>query len=401
MASIAGNQKGSAVSRAKSATGTPRAITLAFGALVVLLAGWFVLMMFDEGDVGAQAGPSPAACGGDFASSFGSVGFNSVVGDKLQSTSPTSRTFNLSSPIPAGTYSVTAVSYDGYDGRSATQGQTQEQWFGELLSAGGAVLARTTSTGDLADGVEEATWVGGIGQVSLAETATQIRANHSAAGNPAVNSVRPVCIGATLLAPPPTTPPVTEPPATTQPPTTLPAPPTTEEPPATGPSSVTVNKVTSGITDDPATITLDCGAAGSAIGTETGLAVGNLEPGDICQISLDQSATSDVEQISFSVSPNSIIPIIDATSITLEVPTAGLDIVVTVTCTVTGEDIAPETTVAPPATEPPAPTTTTTSPPPPTEPPATDPPRAEPEDQEPEAEAPPAQPVRAEPDFTG
>ncbi len=387
----------------RTTTGTPRIITLAFGALVALLAGWFVLMMFDDGDVGAQAGPSPAACGGDYASSFGSVGFNTVVGDKILSTSPSSRTFNLSNPIPAGTYSITAVSYDGYTGRAESQGQTQEQWFGELLSSSGAVIAQTSVTGDLADGIIEATWVGGVGQVTLTETATQLRANHAAPGTPAINSVRPVCIGATLLAPPPTTPPVTEPP-TTQPPTTEPAPPTSGEPPAPGPSSVTVNKVTSGTTDNPATITLDCGAAGSAIGADTGLAVGNLEPGDVCEISIDQSATSDIEQISFSVSPNSIIPIIDATSITLEVPTTGLDIVVTVTCTVTGEDIAPDTTLAPPATEPPAPstsTTTTTTPPPPTQPPATDPPRSEPEDQEPAEEAEPADPVRAEPDFTG
>ncbi|MEE9416737.1 MAG: hypothetical protein V3V01_15740, partial [Acidimicrobiales bacterium] len=85
----------------------PRAVILGFGALVATLAALFAAALFAEGDVvGAQAGPSPAGCSGDYVNSFGNVAFDTVIGNKIVSSSPTSATYTLSSPIPAGTYNL-------------------------------------------------------------------------------------------------------------------------------------------------------------------------------------------------------------------------------------------------------------------------------------------------------
>lgn len=366
---------------------TPRVIRFGFGAIVIVLATLFALTLFEEGDaVGAQAGPSPAGCGGDYANSFGSVGFNTVVGNKLLSSSPTSATYGLGSPIPAGTYQLSAVSYDGYTGRESSAGQGNEQWFAELLDGSGNVLATTGTTGDLADGVAEATWSGGVGQVTISATATQIRTVHAAIGSASGNSVRPVCIGAQVVAPPETVPPSTTPPDTT--------PPDTTPPPAPGPSTITVQKITEGDEDFEATLTLDCGASGSARGTDRNpsISVGDLQPGSTCLITVE---AGDATNIAFNVEPASVIPIDEpGNAISITVPADGLEIVVSITCILEGGgEVDPE----PPAPEPePEPELPAPEP----EPPAPEP-KPEPQPVKQPADQEPAKPVAGTPDFTG
>ncbi len=374
----------------------PRIVRLGFAALVVILAALFALTLFDKsGSVEAQAGPSPAGCGGDYANSFGSVGFDTVVGNKILSTGPTSATYGLGSPIPPGTYQLAAVSYDGYTGRQDSGSQGNEQWFAELIDGSGNVLATSRTTGDLADGVAEATWSGGIGEVTINGTATQIRAVHAAIGSASANSVRPVCVGARLVnPPPPTTVPSTTPPDTTPPDTT---PPDTT-PPATGGSTITVQKITEGDDEFEATLTLDCGASGSARGTDKNpsISVGDLPVGATCLVSVDADGATN---IAFNVEPASVIPITEpGNAISITIPAEGLDIVVSITCILEGGgSVDPE----PPAPEPePEPEPPAPEPEPEPEPPAPEPepepqPARQPADQE------PAQPVAGNPSFTG
>lgn len=368
---------------------------------MIVLATLFALTLFEKGDaVGAQAGPSPAGCGGDYANSFGSVGFDTVIGNKILSSGPTSATYGLGSPIPAGTYQLSAVSYDGYTDRANSAGQGNEQWYAELLDGSGNVLATTGTTGDLADGVAEATWSGSVGEVTISGTATQIRAVHAAIGSASVNSVRPVCIGASLVAPPETVPPATTPPDTTPPDTTPPdtTPPDTT-PPATGPSSITVQKISEGDEDFEATLTLDCGASGSARGTDRNpsISVGDLPVGATCLITVD---TAGATNIAFAVEPATVIPINEdggGNAISITVPSEGLEIVVSITCILEGGGgVDPE----PPAPEP--------EPEPEPEPPAPEPtpepapePEPAPQPVKKPADQAPATPVAGTPDFTG
>ncbi len=178
-----------------------------FAAAALLLVVLAVLTM--AGSVSAQTGPG-ATCTGDTATTFGTNywGFEEW-GNRIYSTSPTSRDFALSSPLEAGTYVLDGVSYDGYPGREMIDAQPREQWFAELLSADGTVLGTSGVTGDIADGVEEGTWSGALGEVTIGQTATAVRISHAAPGSISVNSVRPVCLGATggPVAPAPTPPP--------------------------------------------------------------------------------------------------------------------------------------------------------------------------------------------------
>ena len=211
------------------------------------------------GGLFVAAGPASsqsASCTGTATVTFGTASMTSNASLLTSNTVPewgwvTSRTYATS--IPAGTYQLSAVSYDGYETRAATTGQNQEIWKVEFLGAGGTVLATSGATTDLADGVQEATWSGSLGTVTLAAAATQVRTFHAFPTNDRVaHSVKPICLGATLQTPPTTTPPTTAPPSTTAPttpptssiptevlpeilvPTTPPAQPQTTQPSYTG-----------------------------------------------------------------------------------------------------------------------------------------------------------------------
>ena len=142
----------------------------------------------------------------------------------------------LSDPLPAGSWSVSVVSADGYDGRSATR-QDHEQW---VVDLGPDITLGPTA--DLPDGVDHTEVAEELGVVETREPLDHVVVRHAwpfRAGE--ANSVNAVCIGFTRTAPPPTTtappPPTTAPPPppTTAPPTTAPPPPPTTAPPATAP----------------------------------------------------------------------------------------------------------------------------------------------------------------------
>lgn len=143
----------------------------------------------------------PAVCQGTTATiEFGGGTFNGLA-SRLSSTGeldlPTRRTYQLATSIPAGTYDLDAVSYDGYEGRAGVL-QFSEFWKVQLLAADGTVLATSETTDDVPDGVDEATVAGGIGQVSWTdEPAVALRTVHGAEGALHVNSVSPVCVGFT------------------------------------------------------------------------------------------------------------------------------------------------------------------------------------------------------------
>lgn len=154
--------------------------------------------------VAAQPGPA-AACTGAVTTTFGTqyYGYDDF-DNRLLSTSILSREFALSTPLEPGSYVLDAVSYDGYPGRETIAPQSGEQWYAELVTADGTIVATSGVTGDLADEVEEATWSGALGEVTIDQKATTIRTVHAAPGSPSVNSVRPVCVGATRNEPAPT-----------------------------------------------------------------------------------------------------------------------------------------------------------------------------------------------------
>ena len=97
-------------------------------------------------------------------------------------------TIDLAQTITAGTYSVTLVSFD--DHSISSPEQTEEQWFAELVDAGGGVVYRSVPTRDLPDGENFVTDNYELQPVT--GTATRLRAVHRAAGT-SVNSIIALC----------------------------------------------------------------------------------------------------------------------------------------------------------------------------------------------------------------
>lgn len=90
--------------------------------------------------------------------------------------------------IPAGTYTVTLVSYDAHSEHGG-QSQLQEQWFLQLNP--GAV-----SSGIIADLPEDDDWIEqGVGQITLGSAATSAQAIHKLAGQtfPTPESIEAKC----------------------------------------------------------------------------------------------------------------------------------------------------------------------------------------------------------------
>ena len=174
-------------------------LSLVAAALVV------VSVITMAGSVSAQSGPA-ANCRGASVTGFGSDYYGlGDFGNRLQSTSPVLRDYVLASPLEPGAYVLDAVSYDGYLGREQFDPQPQEQWYVQFLSADGTIVATSGVTGDLEDGVDEATWSGNLGEVTIDQTAVVVRIQHASPGSISVNSVRPVCLGATAIAVPDST----------------------------------------------------------------------------------------------------------------------------------------------------------------------------------------------------
>ena len=135
------------------------------------------------------SGPS-GGCPAPASHNFGTVPLYS-------SHSPHSATQALAAPIPAGTYDLTARSWDGTNtDKRLTQVEPYEYFFIQLLDAASNVLATSGLTADLADGVKEAEWHGSVGRVSwTGADATQVKVVHGNIGQEDTQRVHAVCMG--------------------------------------------------------------------------------------------------------------------------------------------------------------------------------------------------------------
>ena len=281
------------------------------------------LMLSIAGVVAAQSGPANECS--DNVATFGTQFFGlEDGGNRLLSTSPTSREFTLATPLLAGDYELNAVSYDGYEQRETIAPQPQEQWFVEFLAADASIVATSGITADLIDEVTEDTWSGSLGAVTLSDTATSVRVVHAAPGSSSVNSVRPVCLGASG-GPAPTT--------------------TSEAPVVPAPeSSVTVNFTSTAAVSS--NVSIGCGdLQESALGTEINLLIDSIPGLTDCAVEYPAGLDCLV-----AVDPNETSAASSAGVQNLLIPASGnVDIVVTISC---GEvEVAatpsPTTTAAP------------------------------------------------------
>ncbi|MFQ5558245.1 MAG: hypothetical protein ACE5GB_12160, partial [Acidimicrobiales bacterium] len=144
---------------------------------------------------GEGSGPDPSQCGGTYVQTFGTTGYPSGSGltsFDITADWVTERVWALDNPIPAGSYDLSAITYDGYDDRPTVVTEPNEQLYIDFLDVDGNVLATSGVSGDLDDGVIEATWSGTLGQVSwTGASATRVRTVHAFPGGEITNSIRP------------------------------------------------------------------------------------------------------------------------------------------------------------------------------------------------------------------
>jgi hypothetical protein len=219
---------------------------------IAVVAAISVLLLGPASVAQAQDGPTEG-CSGDVVGVWPGAGFGGG-GVAGLFAGPPHRTMQrtIASALPAGTYVVNAVSYDGSVGRASNPAQVVEQYFLEFLDAGGNVLASSAATVDLQDGVDEASWAGSLGEVTLASDAVAVRATHLFAGQVLAiptQSVMPSCFGATAVVVQTTTTTITTTTTTTT--TTVVSPPTSVTTPPTT-SSTVVTQVLPEVEEMPA-----------------------------------------------------------------------------------------------------------------------------------------------------
>jgi hypothetical protein len=206
-------------------------------------------MLAGVGVVSAQTGQTGGQCAGDSQFVFSGWGFGRRASGTIVSPGsraalglPSSRAIAVG--VAAGTYDVSAAAYDGHEDRAEESPQAHEQFHLEFLDDSGQIIDETGSTADLADEVDEATWVGPVGRVVLDRSAVEVRAVHSFTGSGpgTAHSVMPTCVGLDLVATTTTT--VVSGPETTLPPETTLAPTTTVAAPTTTVAAPTTTIVT-------------------------------------------------------------------------------------------------------------------------------------------------------------
>lgn len=284
-----------------------------FATVALSLVAVAVLTM--AGSVSAQDGPG-ATCVGDNVTTFGTEYYGTEdLGNRLLANATISREFALAAPLPAGTYELDVVSYDGYDNRAVVTGQTREQWYSEFLAADGTVLATSGVTADLEDGVDEATWSGVVGTITIDQEATVVRVLHASPGTVSPNSVRPVCIGATGG----------------------------PEEPEPEVSDLTVDY--DSVDAEAATIVASCGALEeSAAGVAVDLAIDLLPAGAECTVTYPADLACAV-----ALTPADIVGVAGGGVTTVQVPAeGGASIVVDIDCV--GSEVAAVTTTTAPVT---------------------------------------------------
>jgi len=225
--------------------------TKSLGALLVSALATLAVMALGSTAVSAgvtsaaksAAGTPPASCTGELQYSWPGTGYNKF-GAVIASWPiihrgtpiPVSRELALPAPLPAGTYNIETVSYDGHPNRHASQ--PFEYYFVQFLDSSGAVIGSTGNTTELVDGVDVAQAIDLFNSVELTADAVAIRAVHGYQldRRHSVNSLQPICVGVTPVVAPTTT---TSSTTTTAAPTTTVAPPTTVAPTSTTTTTTT------------------------------------------------------------------------------------------------------------------------------------------------------------------
>ncbi len=106
--------------------------------------------------------------------------------------SPNEATVALNTPIPAGDYELTMVSYDDHDAKAVDQSdQLNEQWFVILLDAQGNTVFQSGVSPDLPD---DQNWLTFNSSATLTGKAVTMRVVHAAIGDN-VNSIVAFCAG--------------------------------------------------------------------------------------------------------------------------------------------------------------------------------------------------------------
>ncbi len=173
-------------------------------------AAWFLPQTAVNGQPPVPRGPTTTTCAGTTTASFGDPGTFGQHPDALVVSFPfdewvTEHTVDLTTPLPAGTYQVQAVTYDGYDGRE-TMTQPFEQVVFQPLAADGSVLATSSPTDDIPDFVLEATVTTNLAPFTIAAPATRLRARAFYLNwDRTPNSVDIICVGFTQVGQPTTT----------------------------------------------------------------------------------------------------------------------------------------------------------------------------------------------------
>lgn len=147
--------------------------------------------------VGLLAAPGAMAqtntCAGDYDVTVEALLLNPNAGF-----SPSEATVALTTPIPAGDYTLAMVSYDEHSKKVVDQSdQLNEQWFMQLLDAAGHVVYQSGASPDLPDADD---WLTFNTTATLTGDAVTMRVVHAAIGTN-VNSVVANCAAFTALAP--------------------------------------------------------------------------------------------------------------------------------------------------------------------------------------------------------
>ena len=206
---------------------------------------------------------NPPTCAGiTVALSSDPMSDDPVLDKLIKTVGPTERgPFPLGAPIPAGTYSVNAVSADPSHATSASyHEQPAEQWVVDLLDASNNVVGTTPVTPDLDADLLIQGWPA-IGDVTVSGTATQWKVRHAQLPSTDIyDSVRPVCFGlVAAVVPTTTTTTTTSSTSTTSTTSTTTPPSTTTTTPGTTtttpPSTTTPTPTTTGAPTTPTTPT--------------------------------------------------------------------------------------------------------------------------------------------------
>lgn len=168
------------------------------GAVLLLVASLITVSAAVSAQTGACGADTGIAFDGPF---FGTGDYGNHLLSVANADGPTS-IGPVSLALPAGTYALNAVARDGYEGRESVN-QPSEQWLADFHAADGSYLATSRWTGDVPDNREAGEWAGSIGEITLSSDAATVTFRHAAPGpGNTPNSVRVVCLGATLISSP-------------------------------------------------------------------------------------------------------------------------------------------------------------------------------------------------------